>query len=1703
MATLSFQVIDPVSTGSFTTDTYTQAGTLRGTAPADTATTDAGSPYTVPAFSSQVSMTMVKKSGRYRSWATLSDQLANAKAALNNQYANHVNNAAQTANTADSQQASANAAQATVDATERTAGETQEFIDQETINPDETNQFFEDIAGAYNPGESRGDFYDRSVADQQTSLDYYQSQTGFDAGNLDATVQGQVQIRDDILNQTVAISSQNVANALTLLGAMGIDTSTMEAVTNPDGTVSYTTPEGQDLSSVISALGTSLGQKIDSAGAANLAALGYGGAGQDDLFTDIGRIQSTLGTGLDFSSVTDAVSSGFTDQQSYLSGQFGELAGDISGVGGQVTDVQATVDAVETAVGELDTRQLDMVTKLDNLGVDTDSIIAAVGAVQDTVDPLGGQVTDLGQSTAQAVSGLGGDVAGLFGGQDSTSQVVDAVSTRLSSDLGVGDSSLSSIASSIATVGEAQTDDQKALVAQIGQIQSGVTDMDTAIKTNIDEEFKNLMTVFDSDGQLITDFTNAAGEEVKAQLNDDGTLVVSTLTQLGTDVGNIDLSSLDTMKNSIDAAAGSFDTAEGALGSFTSFETKSSNDRKAVLDAIKADSSALDALINTSIPQTISTGLGDYKLEVGANDELLITSLAAAVGFDQSDVASATATAVGFNQANVASAAASAVGFNQSNLVSALDTAVAYDSAALVSAIGFDPTKLSTAASDATKAAGLAKTSKDYSVWGFERVKTIQNSVLPQLVGDEAAITDLINGQTTTLGGDVAALNAQNELLLTSADGVETNLGLLDTSSIESAVNGLNLLTAADVTNAVDLSDLSTLDGQDIRSSVNTSLNANTAVANIKTVVDNIKSGALNSNDLATLGELDASVITNLVDKVDQKVAGSINKEDLISRIQNKMLTTTDLDNLELLDSQDITDAVDLSGLSTLDAADVTSAVGYSPSNLLAKISLLQPEVLDTDDLAALSTLTVADLPTAGSIADAVSYDPVDLLAKIASGRPATLTTDDLTALSTLTVADLPVGPSTSQIAGAVKFDLNKLETNLANGALDVDDLSALSTLTVEDLPTAGDIAGQVNYNPEDLLAKIKLGQPEVLTQDDLSVLSTLTVDDLPIAPTAAEVASAVDYNPTELTSDFTTAIGNSQQALSDLQAGQTATIKGEIGTYQAAVDAEGNLLVSAFNNLDGSIIALDTSVGNIDVSSLDTILSGVQAIPTTALSAQQVTDAVAYNAQDLLDSIANDALTDADLANLSTLTLDDIPAAGDIAGAVNYDPDALMTRIAAGKADDLTADDLTALSTLTVSDLPVAPTAASVAGAVKVDLDSLQTNLASGALTVDDLSALSRLTVADLPTTDEISGAVNYDPTDLLDKISLLQPEVLTQDDLDVLSTLTTDDLSGLATQDLLGRTFATATQANAAVQISLGPINGISGNIDTLLSAADADATANGLRDNAIADSRQDVLTALSQDEGAMRALFSQQTVDIEGELGAYNVRIDSETGSIVASQLSTQTSNLSGMIDTATGTLLEDSATGLTALEQDILDSKTDLYTTLNSAFTAEGDLITSAIDANGDDITRVLDDQGTLTETVTDMNGIVQNEVVTNLGSILDETGRISTTALEIAADTNAESIFSTVQDVFDDQGLLKSEEYDRFNNLIVREFDENNDILERYYNADGTLSGEKILRLEEILSSLFPDAPLAEAGELTGADQRFLQGFRTQGLMSGV
>ena len=267
---------------------------------------------------------------------------------------------------------------------------------------------------------------------------------------------------------------------------MGIDTSTMEAVTNPDGTVSYTTPEGQDLSSVISALGTSLGQKIDSAGAANLAALGYGGAGQDDLFTDIGRIQSTLGTGLDFSSVTDAVSSGFTDQQSYLSGQFGELAGDISGVGGQVTDVQATVDAVETAVGELDTRQLDMVTKLDNLGVDTDSIIAAVGAVQDTVDPLGGQVTDLGQSTAQAVSGLGGDVAGLFGGQDSTSQVVDAVSTRLSSDLGVGDSSLSSIASSIATVGEAQTDDQKALVAQIGQIQSGVTGMDAAIKTNID-----------------------------------------------------------------------------------------------------------------------------------------------------------------------------------------------------------------------------------------------------------------------------------------------------------------------------------------------------------------------------------------------------------------------------------------------------------------------------------------------------------------------------------------------------------------------------------------------------------------------------------------------------------------------------------------------------------------------------------------------------------------------------------------------------------------------------------------------------------------------------------------------------------------------------------------------------------------------------------------------------------------------------------------------------------------------------------------------------------------------------------------------------------------------------------------------------------------------------------------------------------------
>ena len=1109
---------------------------MTGTWTSETRTTEAGTPYTVPGYTRSTTIKYIKPYTRMIAVNYYPDptQAAQGRADLTAEYDQYALSFEQKAEQGDLASAVANAAQATMTNQENLAGQTQEFIDQETINPNETNQFFEDIAAAYNPGESRGDFYDRSVQDQQTSLDRYQSDTGFDAGNLDATVQGQVQIRDDILNQTVALASQDVANALTLLGAMGIDTSTMEEVTNPDGTTSYTTPEGQDLSSVISALGTSLGTKIDDAGAANLAALGYGGEGQDDLFTDIGRIQTTLGSGLDMSSVTDAVSQGFSDQQTYLGSQFGDIATGISGVGGQVTDVQATVDAVETAVGALDTRQLDMVTKLDNLGVDTDAIIAAVDAVQTTVDPLGGQVTDLGISTAQAVSGLGGDVAGLFGGIDNTSQVVDAVSTRLATDLGVGDSSLSSIASSIATVGEAQTDDQKALVAQIGQIQTGVTNMDSAIKTNIDDEFKNLMTVFDSDGQLITDFTNAAGEEVKAQLNDDGTLVVSTLTQLGTDVGNIDLSSLDTMKNSIDAAASSFDTAESTLGSFTSFETKSANDRKAVLDAIKADSTALDTLINTGIPQTISTGLADYKLEVGANDELLITNLAEAVGFDQSDVASATATAVG-------------------------------------------------------------------------------------------------------------------------------------------------------------------------------------------------------------------------------------------------------------------------------------------------------------------------------------------------------------------------------------------------------------------------------------------------------------------------------------------------------------------------------------------------------------------------------------YNAQDLLDSIAEDALTDADLVNLSTLTLDDLPKAGEIAGAVNYDPDALMTRIKAGKADDLTAEDLTALSTLTVEDLPVAPTAASVASAVKVDLDSLQTNLANGALTVEDLSALSTLTVSDLPTTEEISGAVDYNPTDLLDKIKLLQPEVLTQDDLDVLSTLTTDDLSGLATQETASQAAASA----ASAVVSLGPISGISSNIDSLLTAADADATANGLRDNAIADSRQDVLTALSQDEGAMRTLFQQQTVDIEGELGAYNVRIDSETGSIVASQLSTQTSNLSGLIDTATGTLLTDSASGLTALEQDILDSKNDLYTTLNTSFTNEGELITKAINANGDDITRVLDDQGTLTETITDVNGIVQDTVVTNLSSIMDDTGRINTTALEIAADTNAESIFSTVQNVFDNQGLLKTEEYDRFNNLIIREFDENNDILERYYNADGTLSGEKVLRLEELLSSLFPDAPLAEAGELTGADKRFLQGFRTQGLMSGV
>jgi hypothetical protein len=532
------------------------------------------------------------------------------------------------------------------------AADTEMFIDAETVSPDETEDMFSDLGGytgtggGSRPEAGTGDFYDRTADQQQSTLDAAAGDPAFgtmDPRLADATVQGQVQIRNDITGAVESISAQSITNAVSLLGGLGISTDDMIGpIVNADGTVSYQTAEGKDLSSLISNLGASLEARIGGVAGDVATGLGYGGEGQDTLFSDIAGLGTAIG---DVRGDIGGISTlDQQDVQNALTTQFGDLTTEIQTVGTAVGGVQTTVDDVEAAVGVLDDRQLDIVQDLADLGVDTASIIDALGRVEGAVGAGGtleGQIASKASGIQQAVSGIGGQVSSGFGNQASQISSLEG---------GASATALSQVAGDLGNIQQAQTaqtesignlatvEGQQDLANTVAQVKTATEGVDAAIKTNVIPEFENIFDIFDDQGNLLSDVETATGN-IKTSVDANGNVAIEKFSNIGDAIGNIDVSNMDES-----AAIAALTTTIGTAAStftedYSSMETNIANDRKTVLEAIQTDSEALDELISTEIPQVISTGVGDYKLELGQNNELLVSKLDEAV--DLSGVATA------------------------------------------------------------------------------------------------------------------------------------------------------------------------------------------------------------------------------------------------------------------------------------------------------------------------------------------------------------------------------------------------------------------------------------------------------------------------------------------------------------------------------------------------------------------------------------------------------------------------------------------------------------------------------------------------------------------------------------------------------------------------------------------------------------------------------------------------------------------------------------------------------------------------------------------------------------------------------------------------------------------------------------------------------------------------------------------------------
>jgi uncharacterized protein YkvS len=896
-----------------------------------TGTTSSGTSFVIPAFESFIDMGKIGTNNPgfgggfneagFRSAYSPDMSALEAQTLAFNEYLNYVAGIRQEAEKADRDAALGAQTGAFQNIVDTSAASTEMFIDAETVSPDETETMFSDLAGytgtggGARPDAGAGAFYDRTAGQQQSTLDAAAGDPAFgdmDPRLADATVQGQVQIRNDITGAVETINQNTLGVALSLLEGLGIDSSTLVPEYDEVNQVYvYKTPEGKDISSLISNLGASIEERIGGVAGDVTGSLGYGGEGQDTLFSDIEGLGSAIGDVRgDISGISTLDQQ---DVQTALEGQFTSLTDVVTGVGGQVTDVQTTVDDVEAAVGVLDERQLEIVQDLADLGLDTGTIIDALGRVETAVGAGGTleqQIANKAAGIQQAVSGVGGQVTSGFGNQASQISGLEggasaAALSQVAGDLGNIQEGQDTQAETLGTLATAEG--QQSIANTVEQVKTATEGVDAAIKNNVVPEFKEIFDIFDDQGNLLTNVQTATGN-IQTSVDENGNILVEKFSDIGDDIANIDLSNLDesdqlaTLTSTIGNAAATF------TKDYSSMETNIAGDRAAILKAIQDDSSALDTLIDTGIPQSIETEFGTYEAKIGENNELLVTKIDQAV-----DLTTIESTVDDIKAGNIAT-----LGELNDSEITALANAVGYNASDLVSSVNEgrlsqeDLTALSTLTSDditnAVDLSGVATST------GLESVAvntfSLQAKILRDIGESETAVSDLVSAGTTTVGDSVVALRESTEggfeLVATDTEGVETKLGEMATAtaeSIEGVLDSVGQVGTAVQGQAVSLGNINNIKGDvtTLLAKAEEDLAANTARDN---QISGVREDMLDALD----DEIRANeaVVRNLLAGQTQTIQGDLNTYTVSFDRESGKLTAQAIDRQTLALGADI-----------------------------------------------------------------------------------------------------------------------------------------------------------------------------------------------------------------------------------------------------------------------------------------------------------------------------------------------------------------------------------------------------------------------------------------------------------------------------------------------------------------------------------------------------------------------------------------------------------------------------------------------------------------------------------------------------------------------------------------------------------------------------------------------------------------------------